>query len=384
MTNANILINNIDPNAEQYTSGIDLNDYYFIEGNGFGSDDEYVYYNDMEKFPLGEIFAGNNDGLWVMVSGGLSISSDLAHTGTRSFKKEYFNKNDFPKTYLRCPGQHDYVYFSCYWRYETLDLDGVQVWIPGKTYVLNEEVQKGSTRYKCNVPTSLGVDPETDYSHSNWSALTSVWKLSRIGNIYNDPYHPTRYNWDITGTMPKSSAPSLFTDEEGYSRYAAHNTASFNTLTQLTPNTWHFYETFAYAGTLGNNDSFLEIKIDGKTAVRFDNGKFRTYTSPDAIRAVMTPINGLDNSWQVGKSNTRMWMDEVFMTTSLKRVIMTDSPNFATSTMWCAQPHLPKAWRSTRVICKAVRGNFIQGSTAYLHIIDYKGVVVHTKQITVK
>jgi len=375
------VLGQINPGTGLLQWDFDINDYATFISTGLGTKSAYVYYNDIETMPVGAITAGDTQGLVLSIAGGTSIATDLCHSGTRAYKKDYFNNNDFPKLYLNCPAEHDEAYFSCWFYYETLDLSGVPVWSSGETYALNASVQKNSVRYKSKGAGNINHDPATDYSYTYWDSQTNVWKLGRIGNTAGDPYHANRFAHEMTGTIPTSPSNTMYSEDLGYTSYSGNNEVSYNPL-NITANAWHFYEQYATAGSVSGTDASYEVRIDSVPAVRFSSATFRTPVRPDKIRSIMTPINGLDNQWQAGKSNTRMWMDEVYMTTSRKRLVMTDSATYASSTMFCLQKDLENGWTDSLIQYIPIRGSFTQGATAYLHAID-GNTVLATKTITV-
>lgn len=370
-----------NPATGKLESLFNINDYLTVSGSGFGTKNEYVYYDDISSYPLGTI-TNTIGSMKISINGGVSIANDVLRGGNKAVKKQYYNENDFPKIYLNLPAPSQSAYFACWFRYTNDDFAGAPDWNSSNTYVLGESVTRNSIRYKAKQAVPANIDPATDYSFVYWALQTNVWKLGRIGNTLDDPYHANRYHHEFTGTIPTSQTSALYSLENGYAPYIANNQVSYNPLTLLTKDTWHFYEMWATAGTLNGGDSTFEARINNIPTTRFINGSFKTNSKPEGIQSILTPICGLDNQWQAGKSNTQMWMNGVYTTSCLSRIVMTDTSNYESATNRELQEDLVNGWSDTLIYYKPKRGSFTQGATAYLHVFN-NGVLVDTKTVTV-
>lgn len=356
-----------------------LTDYQSVSGIGFGVKSNFVYYNNIEAMALGGVTAGDSSGLHLSIGGGVSISSDQSHSGTKSYKKDFYNNNDFPKVYVSLPTPSAQAYFACWFRYANNDFAGTTVWNGASSYLINEAVNRNTYRYKAKQSVPAGVDPATDYSHTYWEAQGSVWKFGRIGNTLNDAYGPNRFSHEYTGTLASSPSSSFYAIDNGYGPTAGNSLVSYNPLL-ITPDSWHFYEQFATAGTVDGLDATYEVRINGIPSIRFAGASFRTPAKPELIQTILSPINGLDNQWQVGKSNTQMWMDEVYVTDSLNRLVITDNSTYSASTNWAVQEDV--SWTDSLIYYKQNGGSFTSGTTQHLHVIS-NGTPVFTTPVEI-
>lgn len=356
-----------------------LTEYQSVSGSGFGVKSNFVYYNNIEAMALGGVTAGDSSGLHLSIGGGVSISSDQSHSGTKSYKKDFYNNNDFPKVYVSLPIPSAQAYFACWFRYANNDFAGASDWSASGPYAIDVSVKKGPTRYKAKQAVPAGVDPETDYTRTYWATQTNVWKFGRIGNTLNDAYGPNRFSHEYTGTLASSLSSSFYAIDNGYGPTAGNNLVGYNPLL-ITPDSWHFYEQFATAGTVDGLDATYEVRINGIPSVRFAGASFRTPAKPELIQTILSPINGLDNQWQAGKSNTQMWMDEVYVTDSLNRLVITDNSTYSASTNWAVQEDV--SWTDSLIYYKQNGGSFTSGTTQHLHVIA-NGVPVFTAPVEI-
>lgn len=370
-----------NPGVNKMQSTFKLSRYSRLNGSGFGTKSNFVYADDISKHALGAK-TGNIGSIKIGIPGGITVSNDMLRGNNNAIKKDYFNSNDFPKMYINFPTPADSGYFACWFRYTNDDFAGADDWVVGTPYAADASVKRGVVRYKSVQAVPAGVDPSTDYSHVYWITQTNVWKLGRIGNTLDDPYHQNRYHHEFTGTIPTSQTSALYSTENGYAPYIASNQVSYNPLS-LTEDTWHFYEIWATAGTLNGNDSTFEARINNIPCTRFMGGSFKTNSRPDGIRSILTPLCGLDNQWQVGKSKTQMWMNGIYTTASLQRIVMTDTADYNAATNWELQEDLEGGWTDNRIYYKPIKGSFVSGATAYLQIFNPLGVIIKTIQITV-
>lgn len=364
----------------------DLSDYASVTGSGFGTKSQFVYSDDISSYPLGAITNAIGS-MKISIDGGVSIANDMLRGSNKAIKKQYYNDNDFPKIYINLPSPSQSAYFACWFRYANDDFAGVPDWNSSSTYATNNPVKRGGNRYHAAQAVPANIDPATDYSHVYWSPKTNVWKFGRIGNTLSDPYHANRWHHEFTGTLPVAQSSALYSIENELTPYSGGSGSngdqvSYNPLL-ITKDTWHFYEQWATAGTLNGADSTYEARIDGVPTTRFINGNFKTNGKPDGIQSILTPIDGLDCQWNgTAKSNTQMWMNGVYTSASLSRIIMTDTASYAAATNWELQSDLLAGWSDTQIYYRPVKGSFTSGQTAYLQIFN-NGVIVDTKTVVV-
>ncbi len=311
----------------------DINDYATIAGSWFGTKTESVYYDDFESRSVGAV-SGSVGSLNWSLSTGSSISTSNPHSGTKSVVHNY-SSNDFPKAYKTLSGVNRNVYMSCW------------------------------------------------FFFSGTVAAGTVWKLGRVGygTIYTGIARAgASYTSSGTTDHPQSFGGEIRTDPSGtgITSSSSHMTGTNTTPTAAFINgQWHFYEIEFYAGTLNGNDCYFEERVNGKITARWVNRLFLTDAYPNLPNWILTPINGMDNSPSITYS-----VDEVYISESRSRVVMTDSATYSASTKWCAQEDLVNGWSDTLIYYKPKRGSFTQGATAYLHVFN-NGVLVDTKPVVV-
>ena len=369
------------PATGRLNSSFSLSDYLSITGSGFGVKTGFTYDNDLESATAGILSSGNHDGFVVSNAGAVSIATDKSFSGTKSLKKDYYNNDDFPKIFIPYPVDSQDAYFSCKLYFENHDLDGIATYNASTPYIIGNEVQKNQIRY-INVQACTGVDPTTDFTHVFWAPRTNVWKFGRFGNRPNDPYFNNRYTHEYVGTVPASFTGNLASDEHGNEKYNANNEVSASSVL-MTSGNWYYVQMRAKAGTVEGNDAFFEIRLNGIPICRYTGGSFRTTSRQNQLYGVLTPICGLDCTWNgSAHSNTQMWIDEMHTTCSDRYLVMTDSPTYSASTKWREQPELSGGWTDTQIYYTPKRGNFTQGATAYLHVV-VNGASIYNQSVVV-
>lgn len=309
---------------------IKAGDILSIDGTGFGSKTESVYYDDFESRTLGAV-SNNVGSLNWSSQNGSAISSANPHSGTKSITHN-FSVNDFPKVYKNLTGKTSLT-LSC--------------WIH-----ISGTVSSGA-----------------------------VWKFARVGagDVYSgNPKAGASYTSTGTANTPQAIGGEIVINNGDISSYSANVSGITSTPSAaFTNGSWHFYELEFYTGTLNNSDCYFCERVDNKITTQWINRPFLTSTNSAMPAWLLLPINGLDNSPAITYS-----VDEVYISESRSRIVMTNSATYSASTMWCAQEDLQGGWNDELIYYKPKRGNFTQGETAYLHIFN-NGVLVSTKTITV-
>ena len=317
-----------NPATGKLESLFNINDYLTVSGSGFGTKTESVYYDDFENRAVGSV-SGNVGSLNWSISSGSSIATSNPHSGTKSVIHNYAS-NDFPKVYKNLTGKTGLT-LSCW-----LHISGT---------------------------VSAGT----------------VWKMSRVGGnaVYSgNPKAGASYTSAGTASTPQSIGGEIVIDNGTISSYSANVTGTTSTpANAFTNGSWHFYELEFYTGTLNNSDCYFCERVDNKIVTQWVNRPFLTSTNSTMPAWVLLPINGLDNSPSITYS-----VEEVYISESRSRIIMTDSATYSASTKWCAQEDLQNGWSDTLIYYKPKRGIFTQGDTAYLHIFN-NGILVDTKTV---
>ncbi len=300
---------------------------FTITGSGFGTKTTGVpLYDDWESASTGLV--GSTIGqLKVSSTGATSITTSLSHSGTKSLTHDYLTQ-DFPKLYREFATRSRYARMSCWWR-----------WTGSVT-------------------------------------STSVWKLLRFTNDAIDPYagqnrFSAEYTAGTNGDRPQAFSGIVYVDG-GFPGFSGNNEVS-EQIALFTPDTWHFMEWQADIGTLNNSDAVFKAWIDGVECIRYTAKPFKTTSFPDDLKFIMSPINGLDGATS---RNVQFFVDELYSDGSLCRVVMTNNATYGSSTLWAEQPVV--TWSDTSVECTYNRGGFTIGATAYRHVFNSSGTLVHS------
>lgn len=323
-------------------SGFRIADYQSITGTGFGTKTQSVYYDDFESRTVGNV-SGSVGGITWEFSTGSSITNANPHSGTKNLQHN-FSLNDFPKAYktLNSAGK---TYFSC-WLYFSGTVSGSTVWKLSRIGGSNGGVYNGISRAGSSYTSSGSVNhPVTFGGEIRTSA---------------PPAEPTSSSGDLTGLTTTPSAAFI-------------------------NGQWLFYEIEFYSGTLNNSDAFFEERVNGQITARWINRPYLTSDYSGLPTWFLLPINGLDGGPPVTYS-----LDELYITESRSRIVMTDSATYSASTKWCIQDDgsdqdedgSPFYWTDTEIYYKLKRGSFTQGATAYLHVFN-NGALVATQTIVV-
>ncbi len=301
-----------------------------ILGTGFGTKMGTPYFDHFECHPVGALSAGRTGEMNLSSAGGTSIATDAQHgVGLQSYRHDY-NAVDFPKVFITYPERTQRAYFAGYFRF------------------------------------------------SGTGGPRNVWKFLRFGN--GEVYYANRFADEYTShglARPESLSATLYTEEGEYVEYAG--TSEVPSRSDLfTQDAWHFYEAEIDAGTVGGNDCFVEVRLDGVPTVRFSGSSLRTPLHPELLSYVLTPITGLDGEVR----DIRMWLDDVYTDGDRARVVMTDNATYASSTQWAVQPVV--SWSNESIVIEPHRGAFAVGARAHLHVFNASGVHVFTMPTTVE
>lgn len=320
-----------NPATGKLESRFDINDYLTITGSGFGTKTESVYYDDFESRAVGAVSGSVGDIEWLS-STSSSVSTSNPHSGTKSLVHNYLSAA-FPHAYKSLTGKTGLT-LSCW-----LHISGTA------------------------------------------SAGTKVWKMARVGgnSVYSgNPKAGASYTSAGTANTPQSIGGEIVIDNGTISSYSANVTGTTSTpANAFTNGSWHFYELEFYTGTLNNSDCYFCERVDNKVTTQWVNKPFLTSTNSTMPSWVLTPINGLDGNPDITYS-----LDELYISESRSRIIMTNSATYSASTNWCTQEDLEDGWSDTLIYYRPKRGTFAQGATAYLHIFS-NGSLVDTKTIVV-
>jgi len=319
-----------NPTTGKLQWDFNINDYSTIVGTGFGAKTESVYYDDFESRALGSVGASVGELNW-SIQAGSSISDSNPHSGTKSIIHD-FSANDFPKVFKNLSGKTGLT-LSCW-----LHISGTV-------------------------------------------AGGAVWKFARVGggNVYGGyPHAGASYTSSSSANTPQSAGGEIVINNGDISSYSANISGTTSSPTDAYTNgSWHFYELEFYTGTLNNSDCYFCERIDNKIVTQWVNRPYLTSTNQTMPAWVLLPLNGLDGNPPITYS-----IDELYISESRSRVVMTDSATYSASTKWCAQEDLQGGWSDELIYYKPKRGSFTQGATAYLHVFN-NGVLVSTKTITV-
>lgn len=306
---------------------------FTITGTGFGIKTSDVYFDNFESYSTGAISVPTGVGRLSVWNAGSSIVNSSSHSGTKSWRHD-MAINEFPQVHINYAAPAQRAYFSC--------------------------------RFK--------------FTGSGSGAPVGVWKFGRFGNDYL--YQPNRYSDEYTSvstaTQPTDFSGSLAVKDNAHgsaSQYI-HNSGT-NTATAgaelYTPDVWHFYEMEVESGSsVAGNDGLFIVRVDGVESVKFVGLSIRTDTFQSLIQWVLTPITG----YSADSTTVVEWMDEVYTSADRARVVMTDSATYASSTNWAIQNDA--TWSNASITGARNNGSFASGSTAYDHVFNSSGTLVHT------
>jgi hypothetical protein len=174
-------------------------------------------------------------------------------------------------------------------------------------------------------------------------------------------YEPYWYYEHRDPDLTSSSTPGIFTP---YIPNGSGNNHNYLNGTAVNPKgNWVKIE---YEASYTNQSSgYVKIWNNGKLGTQY-NGKTDAGspgTRTDAIGGYARCSGSKDN-WR--------YFADVYLDTSLSRVMLGNAPTFAASTI--REMQIPSAWSSTSITATANLGKLTQGQTAYLYVFDSSGV----------
>lgn len=312
-----------------------------ITDSGFGTKASTTpYFEDFENVALGSLGLTTNN-LKLSQTGGTSCSAAKPHSGSRGLYHDY-SSVDFPKMYVTLDGTELYFYLAAwiYW-------DGVT-------------------------------------SGTGRGDNSSVWKFCRVGNdsapYSGNPKAKIDYvgDNDAANTAPESFGIECI-DGDGTNRGSTgNNTASPTLPDDLIPSNWNFYEFEGYFGTINSDptpnnwegDSVFIERFNNVETVNWQNRVFRRGAG-QIPTWLMGPLTAID-----GVHPINMYMDDFYTDQTRNRVVMTDNATYASSTKWAVQPVV--SWSDTSITVTKKRQSFAVNDTAYYHVFDSSGTLVHS------
>ena len=301
---------------------------YNIPGNGFGSKDNYSYFDDFETYAVGAIpadgggISGPVGGLFMPQVAGASITASNPLSGSKSFSQD-FGVGNFPRLYRTLSGTKTRFYQSAHIRW-----DGTQ----------------GPT----------------------------VWKFGRFGAnaTYSGVPHLSDTYTGAGATFPASFGSEVVSSNGiiGYQANANYVVSDSALETLFSPGVDHFYELEFYTGTADGADSFIEVRIDGQIVINWSALSYLTAANSDLPTWALSPINGFD-----GVNDLVAKLDGFYVDESRGRVVLTDNIVYSNSTKWAVQPDDPNnanSWTDGLVQPLRKRQNFAVGETGYLHVFN--------------
>jgi hypothetical protein len=320
-------------------------DALILTGSGFGtkSNAAPTYYSGFESETVGDhassaIREGDSiAGLTHLQTSGVwseGVSNVRGHSGSKSLRVTYGNGDGFPNLGVKLPKGSQTAYSSG-WYYP--------------------ERVAGSSDIK-------------------------VWKWGRMGA--NAPYSGIpRFNYTIGVAGPVTDVS--FTDGNNNNVYFQTFGNGFTTWPEdLIPlGKWAFVEALYKLSTPGVEDGYAGIWVNGIDTRKGQTQNFATRGSgvTDTIDWIITAFDGVSGLGSGTKYN--LYGDEIYLDSSLARVVVTDNASYDHSTKFAAQP--VSSWSNTQItIDQPNWGNFGAGA-AFAHVWDAAGKYVGAFSVTV-
>lgn len=307
-----------------------------INDSGFGTKDSTTpYYEDFESESLGASGSSIGD-LVLTTTGGTNIVDTDKNSGSQCVS-HLFTTVDFPKLYYPLSGVKRRGYFSCSLKFSGTSGGSGAVWKLARVgaNTVYSGVSKAGWSY---------VGNSADVPTANGSELVSSNGIQAAGQVENG---------NISGNYAPYS--DIFSSE-----------------------VWQFYEVEWDFGTADGDDSYFTDRVNNNPTVTWNGEECLTAANSDLPDWILTPINGFGTT---GHPVT-YYMDDVYVDETRNRVVMTDNATYASSTKWAVQPVL--TWSDTQITCTGKRQGFAVDDTAYLHVFNNSGALVHsTSSITV-
>jgi len=206
-------------------------------------------------------------------------------------------------------------------------------------------------------------------------------------------YHPIAHpsgaiylSWWIRsqGSLPNSLKFLRISDSRD-EQYKTFSMAVDNQYVFLRPSTASCYNN-SYTGSIGANkppaDTWtrFEVLLDG-------NNKFYTTWMNGVQKGTYSWASGgcdavsFNSLWRIGidEESATFWMDDVYLDTTPARVEICSGSTWATRGHCEVQP--ATSWDVSTVVVSVNQGSFVNGTSAYIYLIDNNGIASNGRQI---
>jgi hypothetical protein len=307
--------------------------YSTITGSGFGTKDSTTpYFDDFEAETVGTINSTVGNITFKTPDYTEVINTDK-NSGSKCLQTDFGQSGSFPEGYIPLSGTKRNGYFACALKFEGITLSSQAVW---------KHVRIGAG-------TIYHGYPHAGFSHT--------------GNSSDIPLSTGSEIVDGDGTL------------QGWGSISGHNTASPPNDGDVSgiyqSGVFQFYEVEWDAGTVDGNDSFFVCRVNGVEDTKWENLPFLTSGNPALPTWMITPMNGMGTLQPIIYK-----MDDLYQDETRNRVVMTDNAVYASSSKWAVQPIV--SWSDTSISITKKRQNFAVDDTAYLHVFNAAGTLVHT------
>ena len=304
-----------------------------ITGIGFGTKDSTTpHYEDFEAETLGSVTSPVGS-IKISYSNYTTIIDTDSNSGSKCISTDFGQNSTFPKAYIDLLGTKSHGYFSCALKFSGTTLSSGAVW-------KNARLGAGSVY--------------SGYPHAGFA---------HTGNSSTVPLSTGSELLDANGTL------------QAWGNIQGHNDAPLSSDGYVgdlyQSGVWQFYEVEWYTGTQDGLDSYFVCRVNGNVETLWQNRPFLTSANPVYPTWFLTPITGMGTQQPIVYN-----MDDVYIDETRNRVVMTDNATYASSTKWATQP--VTAWSDTSITYTKKRQGFTIGETAYLHVFDSTGTLVHT------
>ncbi len=262
-------------------------------------------------------------------------------------------------------------------------------------YVTDDRCHSGTKSIKCVYPTgdNNGLFPTVRKAVANasrklyygtwmyWEKIPTthdvgIFKLFRCaaGNPYTgNPRFYMSVQGNEFGAIESTDSGIAMSSENVI--YAGDvNTIAIPNPIPMEASAWHYMEWLCNLSTgVDTEDGSFESYVDGTKVISMLNQNTRAIGQEAAnIENYITIFDGLDRIYD----EVSVWGDEEYTDNTFCRVMMTDSATYSTSTKWAIQPVV--TWSGNLVVVDRRRGAFSIGETAYRHVFNDAGTLVHT------
>ena len=140
------------------------------------------------------------------------------------------------------------------------------------------------------------------------------------------------------------------------------------------PDVWAQYQLVLKQSDVNVANGIIQIYLDGNLIYN----KVNVVTREKAGESwqALKPHEGMTN--QSGCTGNGVYaLDDIYMNNSWARVVLGDAPTYATSTKFEIQPvnWQTPTWSSSSINVKFNQGNYANGQTAYIYVVDTAGAV---------